>query len=56
MYPIIILLFVMIMLISLDVPDNNPIICDDNVDFGYEDNIFSMLAGNVQDFVSTRLL
>jgi len=37
---------------SLDVPNDNPMICDANVDLGYEDYIFSMLGGNIQDYVS----
>jgi len=37
---------------SLDEPINNPKICDSNVDLGYENNMFSMLGGNVDDFVS----
>jgi len=36
----------------LDVPISNPMIFDANVNLGYEDNMFSMLGGNVHDFVS----
>ena len=31
-------------------------ICNANVDLGYEDNIFSMLGGNIQDYVSLGYL
>ena len=41
---------------SLDAPVDNPNICDFNVDLGYEDNIFSMLDRNVQDYLSTGYL
>jgi len=27
-------------------------ICDSNVDLGYEDNMFNMLGGNIDDYVS----
>ena len=33
-------------------PVDNPMICDDNVNLGYEDNMFSMLGGNVDNFLS----
>ena len=32
-------------------PVNNFLICDTNIDLGYEDNIFSMPRGNVHDYV-----
>ena len=35
----------------LDEPINNFLICDANIDFGYENNMFSMLGGNVDDYV-----
>jgi len=34
-----------------DVPIDNPIICDANVDLGYEDNMFDVLGGNINDFL-----
>jgi len=34
-----------------DVPIDNPMICDANVDLGYKDNMFSMLGGSVNDCV-----
>jgi len=36
----------------LDEPINNFLICEANIDLGYEDNMFSMLGGNVDDYVS----
>ena len=36
----------------IDAPISNPMIFDANVDLGYEDNMFSMLGGNVDDYVS----
>jgi len=35
-----------------DVPIDNPIICDSNVDNGYENNMFNMIDGNVDMFIS----
>jgi len=37
---------------SLDAPIDNPKICDSNVDLSYEDSDFSVLGGNVDDYVS----
>jgi len=37
---------------SLDAPIDNPNICDTNNDLGYEDNMFSMLGENVDNFLS----
>jgi len=36
----------------IDLPIDNPIICDANVDLGYEEDMFSMQGGNVDNFVS----
>jgi len=33
-------------------PIDNPMICSANVDFGYKDNVFDVLARNVYDYVS----
>ena len=33
-------------------PIDNPVICDTNVDLGYEDNMFNMLGKNVDNFMS----
>jgi len=41
---------------SLDAPIDNPKICDANVDLGYEDNAFSMLGGNADNYVSIGYL
>jgi len=41
---------------SLDVPNDNLMICDSNVDLGHEDNIFSMLGGNDHDYLSLGYL
>ena len=35
----------------IDVPIYNSMICDVNVDFGYEYNMFDVLGGNVDDLV-----
>ena len=37
---------------SLDAPIDNPKICDANNGLGYEDNMFNMLGGNVDNFLS----
>jgi len=37
---------------SLDVPVDNPKICDSNVDLGHQDNEFNVLGGNVHNFLS----
>ena len=31
---------------------SNPMICDANVDLGYEDNMLDVLDGNVDDYLS----
>jgi len=36
----------------IDAPIDNPMICDANNDLGYKDNMFSMLGGNVDKFMS----
>ena len=36
----------------IDVPIDNPMICNGNVDLGYENNMFNILGGNVDNFVS----
>ena len=36
----------------INVPINNPMICGANVDFSYKDNMFNMLSGNVDNFLS----
>jgi len=36
----------------MDVPFDNPMICDANIDFGYEDSIFTMVGGIVDNFMS----
>jgi len=36
----------------LDMPINNPMICNANVDLGYEDSMFDMLGGNIDNFKS----
>jgi len=36
----------------IDVPTNNPMICYANVDLGYEGNMFHVLGGNTDNFVS----
>ena len=36
----------------IDVPIDNPIICDANVDLGNGNNMFNMLGGSVDDYVS----
>jgi len=40
----------------INVPIDNAMICDANVNFGYEDNMFNMLGGNVDNFMPPRLL
>jgi len=35
---------------DLDVPIDNSMICDSNVDLGYEDNVFDMLGGMLLNF------
>jgi len=37
---------------TYDVPVDNFEICDSNVDMGHEDNMLSMLSGNVETFES----
>jgi len=37
---------------SLDVPIDNPKICDSNIGLGHEDNEFNVLGGNVDDYAS----
>ena len=37
---------------SLHVLIDNPKICDPKVDLGYEDNMFNMLGGNIDNFLS----
>ena len=41
---------------SLDVPIDNPKICDPNIDLGYEDKMFNMLGENVDNFLSLGYL
>jgi len=41
---------------SFDVPTNSSMICDSSVDLGYEDNMFDMLGGNVDNFLSLGYL
>ena len=41
---------------SLDVLVDNPKVCDSDVNLGHEDNELNMLGGNVDDYVSFRLL
>ena len=41
---------------NMDVPIDNPMICDATMDLGYGDNIFYMLGGNVDGYVSLRLM
>jgi len=36
----------------IDVPIDNLMICNGNVDLGYEDNMFNMLGENVDNFMS----
>jgi len=36
----------------LDEPINNFLICDANIDLGYENNMFSMLGGSLDNYVS----
>jgi len=36
----------------INVPIDNPMICDGIVDLGYKDNMFDMLGGNINDYVS----
>ena len=36
----------------IDVPNDNPVICDANNNLGYEDKAFSMFGGNVVNFMS----
>jgi len=36
----------------IDVPISNLMICDANMDLGHEDNMFRMLGGKVDDYVS----
>jgi len=36
---------------SLNVPVDNPKICDSNVDLGHKDNEFNLLGGNVDDYL-----
>jgi len=40
----------------LNEPTDNHMICDANVDLGYDDNIFDVLGGNVDNFVSLGYL
>ena len=37
---------------SLDAPIDNPKICDSNVDLGHAGEMFNMLGGNVDNFLS----
>jgi len=39
-----------------DEPINNFLICDANNNLGYDDNMFSMLGGNVDNYVSLGYL
>jgi len=42
--------------LDLDVPNDISMFCDFNVDMGYENNMFNMLGGNVENFVSLGYL
>ena len=37
---------------SLDVPIDNPKVCNSNIDLGYEEKMFDVLVGNVYNFLS----
>ena len=40
----------------IDVPVDNPNICDANIDLAYEDNMFNTPVGNIDNFMSLGYL